>query len=65
MDRRKAIVESQYEPSTDSLWINGKTIKAFINGKWEVLGSNLSSEEIEELKTKVTTYLKDAGIENK
>ena len=46
MDRRKAIVESQYEPSTDSLWINGKTIKAFINGKWEVLGSNLSSEEI-------------------
>ena len=61
MDRRKAIVESQYEPSTDSLWINGKTIKAFINGKWEVLGSNLSSEEIEELKTKVNNLNKEVG----
>ena len=61
MDRRKAIVESQYEPSTDSLWINGKTIKAFINGKWEVLWSNLSSEEIEELKTKVNNLNKEVG----
>ena len=61
MDRRKAIVESQYEPSTDSLWIHGKTIKAFINGKWEALGSNLSSEEIEELKTKVNNLNKEVG----
>lgn len=53
MNKRKAIVESQYEPSTDSLWIHGKDLKAFINGKWEILGSNLSSEEIENLKTKV------------
>ena len=61
MDRRKVIVESQYEPSTDSLWIHGKTIKAFINGKWEALGSNLSSEEIEELKTKVNNLNKEVG----
>lgn len=61
MDRRKTIVESQYEPSTDSLWIHGKTIKAFINGKWEALGSNLSSEEIEELKTKVNNLNKEVG----
>lgn len=61
MDRRKTIVESQYEPSTDSLWIHGKTIKAFINGKWETLGSNLSSEEIEELKTKVNNLNKEVG----
>ena len=61
MGRRKAIVESQYEPSTDSLWIYGKTLKAFINGKWEALGSNLSSEEIEELKTKVNNLNKEVG----
>lgn len=61
MDRRKTIVENQYEPSTDSLWIHGKTIKAFINGKWEALGSNLSSEEIEELKTKVNNLNKEVG----
>lgn len=53
MNRKKAIIESQYEPATDSLWIHGKDLKAFINGKWEILGSNLSSEEIEGLKTKV------------
>lgn len=61
MDKRKAIVESQYEPSTNSLWIHGKTLKAFINGKWEALGSNLSSEEIEELKTKVNNLNKEVG----
>lgn len=61
MDRRKAIVESQYEPSTDSLWIHGKDLKAFINGKWEILGSNLSSEEIEGLKTKVDNLDKEVG----
>lgn len=53
MNRKKAIIESQYEPAIDSLWIHGKDLKAFINGKWEILGSNLSSEEIEGLKTKV------------
>lgn len=61
MNSRKAIVESQYEPSTNSLWIHGKTLKAFINGKWEALGSNLSSEEIEELKTKVNNLNKEVG----
>lgn len=61
MDRRKAIIESQYEPSTNSLWIHGKDLKAYINGKWEILGSNLSSEEIEGLKTKVDNLDKEVG----
>lgn len=61
MNKRKAIIESQYEPATDSLWIHGKNLKAFINGKWEALGSNLSSEEIEELRTKINNLNKEVG----
>ena len=61
MNKRKAIVESPYEPPIDSLWLYGKDLKAFINGKWEILGSNLSSEEIEELKTKVNNLNKEVG----
>jgi hypothetical protein len=57
MNRRKAIIESPYEPPVDSLWLYEKTLKAFINGKWEVIGSGLSPEEIEELKTKVIVEL--------
>ena len=61
MNKRKAIVESPYEPPIDSLWLYGKDLKAFINGQWEILGSNLSSEEIEELKTKVNNLNKEVG----
>lgn len=61
MDRRREIVESQFEPSVNSLWLYKKTLKIFINGKWEVLGTNLSPEEVEELKTKVDSMDKELG----
>ena len=61
MNRRKAIVESQREPAIDSLWLYGKVLKAFVNGKWETIGANLSPEEIEELKTKVDDLDKEVG----
>lgn len=61
MNRRKAIVESPYEPPIDSLWLYGKTLKAFVNGKWKVISSDLSPEEIEELKTKVDSLDKEVG----
>lgn len=61
MDRRREIVESQFEPSVNSLWLYKKTLKIFINGKWEVLGTDLSPEEVEELKTKVDSMDKELG----
>ena len=61
MNRRREIVESQFEPSVNSLWLYKKTLKIFINGKWEVLGTDLSSEEVEELKTKVDSMDKELG----
>lgn len=61
MNRRREIVESQFEPSINSLWLYKKTLKIFINGKWEVLGTDLSPEEVEELKTKVDSMDKELG----
>ena len=61
MDRRREIVESQFEPSVNSLWLYKKTLKIFINGKWEVLGTDLSPEGVEELKTKVDSMDKELG----
>lgn len=61
MDRRREIVESQFEPSINSLWLYKKTLKIFINGKWEVLGTDLSPEGVEELKTKVDSMDKELG----
>lgn len=61
MNRRREIVESQFEPSINSLWLYKKTLKIFINGKWEVIGTNLSPEEVEELKTKVDSMDKELG----
>lgn len=61
MNRRREIVESQFEPSINSLWLYKKTLKIFINGKWEVIGTNLSPEEVEELKTKVNSMDKELG----
>ena len=61
MNRRREIVESQFEPSINSLWLYKKTLKIFINGKWEVLGTDLSPEGVEELKTKVDSMDKELG----
>lgn len=61
MNRRREIVESQFEPSVNSLWLYKKTLKIFINGKWEVLGTDLSPEGVEELKTKVDSMDKELG----
>ena len=61
MNRRREIVESQFEPSINSLWLYKKTLKIFINGKWEVLGTDLSPEEVEELKTKVDSMDRELG----
>lgn len=61
MNRRREIVESQFEPSINSLWLYKKTLKIFINGKWEVIGTDLSPEEVEELKTKIDSMDKELG----
>ena len=61
MNRRREIVESQFEPSINSLWLYKKTLKIFINGKWEVLGTDLSPEGVEELKTKVDSIDRELG----
>lgn len=62
MSKKRAIIESPYEPSKDSLWLFKNTIKAFINGKWQVVGgAELTPEEIEELKSKVDAIDKEVG----
>lgn len=37
MKTYRGIVKSDTAPSTDLVWICGKEIKVFTNGKWEIL----------------------------
>ncbi len=61
MDIRRKIVESQFEPSIDSLWLYKKTLKTFVNGKWEIVESDVTPEEVEELKNKADSMDRELG----
>lgn len=42
MRRFRDIIESPFQVPTNSLWLDGTTLKGFINGKWVSIGGNTS-----------------------
>lgn len=53
---KRTIVESEFAPSTDSLWLKENLIRAFINGKWVIIGDTSKElEDIEKLKEQIVT----------
>lgn len=38
MERIRAIIKSNYPAPTDSLWLRGNELKAYVNGAWTTIG---------------------------
>lgn len=53
---KRNFVESESAPSIDSLWLKDNLIRAFINGKWTIIGDNSNEiQDIESLRKQIVT----------